>query len=217
MPKSLNQKGAIPFLVPLIIGALVIGGVFLISKNPKTVPKTEKPQQNPQTATNTKVATSTSTPTDSWKTYKVDKYGYSIKYPQSWVVDDLSSEGSQLIRVKDDQKSAFVLIETIIGPSLAKTGDLEQVLSYMEDKVRKNTHLKIAELKESANTVDKDIKGYVTRGEETYENKTILFEERFQVGKNGRGIRMHSAYTMDSKTINKPINDQIIASFKALK
>lgn len=32
--------------------------------------------------------TSTSTPTDNWKTYKNGKYGYEIKYPEDYVVDD---------------------------------------------------------------------------------------------------------------------------------
>lgn len=210
MPKY-NQKGIIPILIPLVIGIIVITGIYLISKKPSNPPTTGTIPQNSPTAT------TTPTSTTQWKTYKAEKYGYSIKHPQNWVVEDLSSEGDQLIRIKDDQKSAFVLIETIIGPSLEKEGELEKVFIFLEDKLKKNTHLKINEFTKSTNTIDKDIMGYIARGEETYSDKTVLFEERFQVGKNGRGIRFHSAYTPDSKEINQPITSAIINSFKAIK
>lgn len=206
-----NQKGAIPLLIPIIIVSVIIGGIFLFSKKPNNTLKVDKPTQNsPTTATN-------SASTADWKTYKAEKYGYLVQYPQNWTVEDLSSNGDQLIRLKDNEKSAFVLIETIVGPSLEKEGELEKVFSYLEDKLKNNTHLKVNEFTKSTNKVNKDILSYIARGEETYDEKTVIFEERFQVGKNGKGIRMHRAYSSESKDINSAITAKIMLSFTATK
>ena len=173
----LNQKGTTPFLVPLIIVAALIGGFFLISKN----------------STNTSEAPSAS-PSSSiqWETYKDEEGGYSLKLPKGWTVENLPIENTKLIKVTAEDKTAFVLIEGIVGPNLEKEGELEKVIDLLEDKLKKNSNIKINAL---TRLNENDMSGYLAIGEETYEGKTVEFEERFIVWKNGRGLRLDGAYS----------------------
>lgn len=204
MPKY-NQKGAIPLLIPLVIGIVVISGIYLISKKPNNTPATRTTSQN------SPISTSAPTPAVQWETYKDEKYGYLLKHPKGWTVENLPSGNNRLIKVTAANKTGFVLIEGIAGPSLEKTGELEKVMNFLEDKLKKNTNLKIANLTRSN---EDDMSGYLATGEETFDGKTVEFEEKFIVWKSGRGIRMHAAFSLDSKEINKPILSEIMTSFK---
>lgn len=197
-----NQKGAIPLLIPLIIGIVVIGGIFLVQK-PKTTPT------SPPTTTNS--PTPDIQPDIQWETYTDEKYGYTLKRPKGWTVENLSSENNRLIKVMAENQTAFVLIEGIAGPSLEKTGELEKVMDLLEEKLRKNKDQTIGNI---TRTNENDMSGYLATGEETYEDKTVEFEERFIVWKSGRGLRMHAAFSPDSKQVNKPILSEIMTSFK---
>ena len=202
MPK-LNQKGIIPPLVLGIIAILIIGAVYFINQKSKTPQNTTSSEKSTQ---------STPDPTSDWKTYQDDKYDSTIKYPKNWTVENLpSDESTTSIRLTNADKSVFVLIDTIIGPSLENASELEKVVDLLEGKLKTNTHLKITgfnRFKENGKS------GYIATGEETYDGKTVLFEERFTVSKNGRGIRMHSIYASSSKETNKPITQEIMSSFK---
>ncbi len=202
--KHLNQQGAIPPMILGVIGILVISGIYFASQKPK-------PSQPPPATVKTQT---TPTPAPAWETYKDSKYNYEIKYPKDWAVENLPSKDSSSIRLADNQKTAFVLIDSIIGPSLEKTGEKEKVIDLLEGKLKTNTHLKINSFARSNET---GIGGYLATGEETYDSKTVLFEERFIVAKNGRGLRMHSIYASDSAKINKPITQEIMGSYKSIK
>lgn len=208
---TLNQKGAISFFVPIIIGIVVIGGIFLLGQNSKKPASPSQVKQNPQETSQTPGPVATQSADVQWKTYKDKERGYSIKHPEGWTVENLPAEGRQLIRVSDDAKSAFVLIEAFAGPGLEKTGELEEVLDALEEKFKSNTSLKITNF---SRVEPKDgVGGYNAKGEETYGEKTVLFEEKMIVGKTGRSMRIHAAYHPDSKEINRPITTEIIKSF----
>lgn len=211
MPKSFNQKGVIPLLIPIIIGILVIGGVIFISTNSEKASKNENPQPSPQSVSDASSSIATQSAAVEWKTYKDKERGYSVKHPEGWTVENLPAEGRQLIRVSDDAKSAFVLIEAFAGPSLEKEGALEGVLDSLEEKLKKNTSLKITGF---SKVEPKDgVGGYNAKGEETYGEKTVLFEEKMVIGKTGRSMRIHAAYHPDSIEINRPLTTTIIKSF----
>lgn len=201
----LSQRGAIPPLALGVIVILVIGGIYFASQKPKVT------QNNPVAEKNIQ---STPTPIPAWETYQNRKYNYTIKYPKNWTVENLPSKDSSSIRLSDDQKTAFVLIDSIIGPSLEKTGEKEKVIDLLEGKLKNNTHLKINSF---ARSNEANLGGYLATGEETYDTKTVLFEERFIVSKNGRGLRMHSIYASDSAKINQPLTQEIMGSYKSIK
>lgn len=212
MPNRLNQKGFIPPIALAVIVIVLIGGFFLISKNNSSKSSTKIIENENISPDVTPIPSPT--PSPEWETYNDEKYGYSIKYPQGWTVENLSSKDSSSIRLSDDQKTAFVLIDSIIGPSLEKTGEKEKVIDLLEGKLKTNTHIKINAFVRSN---ENDLGGYLATGEETYDNKTVLFEERFIVAKNGRGLRMHSIYASDSAKINKPLTQEIMGSYKSIK
>lgn len=205
MPQN-NQKGIISPITLGIITILVIGGIYFINQKTK----------NPQNTTNNteKNTQDTSSATLGWETYQNDEYNFTIKHPKNWTVENLSSdENNGSIRLTNADKSIFVLIDFIIGPSLEKIGEMEKVVALMESKLRENTHLKINTFTKTT-IPQKDTRGYTATGEETYEGKTVLFEERFVVSKNGKGLRMHSIYAADSKDTYKSITQEIMGSYK---
>lgn len=233
MSKKLhNQKGVIPlviaFIALVVIGGGIIGvksGVLKLTAAPSNSgspvgPYDSLPTKNTPTPSFSKtLGSSSSSKTtakidSTWQTYK-DTQGYSIKYPKGWTAESLSSNSNgSLARVKDNNKTAFVLIETIIGPSLEKTGELEKVTKYMANKFKNDSHIKISTFRDFNKN---GIGGYTASGELTYDNKTVLFEERFRVGKNGRGLRIQNAYTPDSKEVNQPTTSAIVNSFTSTK
>ncbi|MBI4059345.1 hypothetical protein HY404_03855 [Candidatus Microgenomates bacterium] len=189
-----NHLPLIPLLSTLII-LLIAGGFFL----PKT-PQIEK--QLGVTTKNLSVS--------GWETYKDKQYGYSLKHPKGWKVENKTSQGTRLISVNDDKKTAFVLIEGISGPSLKNKGEMEKVVKYLEEELTNKTNIKITNITRS---IEKNIGGYLAEGEETYGDKTVVFEERFMVATNGRGLRMHAGYSPTAKDANKPITQAIMDSF----
>ncbi len=203
--KIFNQKGNVPFLAIAIIGVVILGGSFLISKNSNNSQKISQTQGQKQNTISPEPSSSIQ-----WEIYKDEQYGYSLKRPAGWVVENMPSENSRLIKVTDPDKTTFVLIEGIAGPSLEKESELEKVMDLLEDKLKKNSNLKIATFTRSN---EDNSSGYLATGEETFDNKTVAFEERFMVWKNGRGIRLHSGYAPDSKEINKPVTAEIMSSF----
>lgn len=186
--------------VVIIAGLIIVGivSLFVVFSKPKSA--------NNQGATK-----GLSTAVTQWKTYKSKKYGYSLMLPPNWKVEDLSSKTSRLIRVVDSEKTAFVLIEAIAGPPLGTEKDLKAVLDYFEKKFKDDQNFDVSAFTRSN---EKDTGGYIATGQETFGNKTALFEERFIVSMSGRALRFHGAYTPDTKTTNKPITIGIMNSFK---
>ncbi|MBI2601074.1 hypothetical protein HYW42_03910 [Candidatus Daviesbacteria bacterium] len=208
MPK-LDQKGAVPPLAIAIIAVIVIGVIYFISQN------SNNSQKNTQTQESKQDNTDTPKPTTQWKTYKNEERGYSIKHPEGWTVENSSGQNSRIIKVTASDKTAFVIIEAIGGSRLA-AGETEKVAQLMEEKLKKDTNIKVA----SSNIkTEGDTSGYLAEGEyldegkEPPTEKKILFEERFKVAENGRGMRLHRAYTQITKEINQPITSEIIKSF----
>lgn len=208
MPISSDQKGVIQPLAIVIVAILVIGGVVLISRNSKDDAKTSPTQKNTENVD--------SSASVQWETYKDEERGYSIQHPKGWTVENSQSQNSRLIKVTAGDKLAFVMIETIAGPSLEGEGAVEEVVKLMEEKLKKDTDKKITA---SARKSEGETSGfiaageYLNDGEEASEEKKIVFEERFMVAKNGRGMRVHTAYPKVMQAVNKPITSKIISSF----
>lgn len=211
MPK-LNQTGVISPFIIAVIAIVVIGGIFVISRNAGNSQKSSQPQEQEQE----QKAIVPDPSSIQWKTYKDEERGYSIKHPEGWTVENSESGNSRLIKIVAGDKFAFVIIEAIGGSSLDEDGAVEGVVKYMEEKLDKNTDLKVTAFTKQ---FEGDSGGYMAEGEylddgkEASENKKILFEERFTVAKNGRGMRIHRAYAKITQTVNNSVTSEIIKSF----
>jgi len=81
-----TERGLAPVFIVLILAALV-GGYLIYQNQPKTYSTTSTNHSTIPTSVASTAATG-SAETANWKTYINTKYGYSIKYPTGWIVDD---------------------------------------------------------------------------------------------------------------------------------
>ncbi|OGY28895.1 MAG: hypothetical protein A3F35_02095 [Candidatus Woykebacteria bacterium RIFCSPHIGHO2_12_FULL_45_10] len=96
-PTSSVKSGLnwLQILIGVVVGALLIGGGFLIYNAYQAKPK-EVSTQTPLTNTVTKATTSaTKDETAGWKTYSNSKLGFSIKYPTGWYYNDAAKFSTQ--------------------------------------------------------------------------------------------------------------------------
>lgn len=202
MPKIKSQRGVISPIVIAVVALSLIGVVFLISKKPAP-----KPSENPQPT----VENSSKTPSIEWETYKDEEFGYSLDRPKGWIVENVTSDKTRIIKVSAPDKTVFVLIEGIAGPALDDEKAMEEVVDYLENELRNKEGYKVIN---SAKKTEGGLSGYLAEGENTSGSVTTWFEERFKVAKNGRGIRMHAGYPVDLKETNQKITGKIMDSFK---
>ena len=100
---KLMQKGfsVILVLISVLVLVGIVGGAYFLL--PKTQTKTTQqivPPITPQ-------PTPTPNQTANWKTYTNTKYGYSIKYPNTWYVIFPGNDGAESINLKSFQESAI--------------------------------------------------------------------------------------------------------------
>ena len=93
----MNQKGFAPILIIVIVAvAAGLGGWYLV-KRQVTSDKGQGVLQNntPQATTPPSVAQQPSQPSapdvSNWQTYRNEKYGFEVKYPQDWEFEDISN------------------------------------------------------------------------------------------------------------------------------
>ncbi len=202
MPTLLDQKGVVPPVAIAVVAVVLIGGVFLVSQRSNQPPASNQEQETSNQQNSTKIQ---------WETYTDEQYGYSLKHPSGWVVENIDSQGTRLIKTASPDKTVFVIIEGIAGPALEDEKAMQEVVDYLEDELKSKENYKVTA---SSKVTEGGLSGYIAEGENAGTGITTLFEERFMVAKNGQGLRMHTEYSIDSKEINKPITQEIMASFK---
>jgi len=93
-----TQRGFIAPLLLLITAVLLAGGIYIVFftefSNVDDPKYQTKQKQYPRAVGNFPTVTSTTRTTDSqtavWKTYENTKYGFSLRYPSDWKINDQS-------------------------------------------------------------------------------------------------------------------------------
>lgn len=200
MPNTSNQKGTIPLLLPIIIGSLVIGGIFIVTKKLNNPPKTESLiQQNPQTVSTPKSATNSAQPETAknlqlepgWTRYVDKQYGYHLNLPPGWTVENVAKEGGRKIQIIEGNNEAAIRIAAEKNPDLTMPGGLEKVLQELEAELRNTDNIQVEQF--SSSTKD-DYTGYIASGKKTESYGTNGFEERALLVNDGRTLMMHGSY-----------------------
>lgn len=98
----MNQKGFSNIILAIVIVIFLgVFGYFAFIKKFEPIP-----QQPTSTTTQTKTPTPTTTPKDetaNWKVYRNDTYGFELKYPDNWEVDENSALGGGILEKGETQ------------------------------------------------------------------------------------------------------------------
>ncbi|MFC1649701.1 hypothetical protein ACFL2C_03260 [Patescibacteria group bacterium] len=141
-----------------------------------------------------------------WENYSNDEYGYSLKHPTDWSVENVPATDHREIRVKHPDGAGFVLISAYMDESLGSELSLEEAIA-----------LRTSGLKESANVTSYDDSvqgstgGYMAVGTKDYGGTTLEFQERGLFGTSGKILLFHGAVTPAYP--QKDVITQIIESF----
>lgn len=93
-----KQKGLAPILIVILI-ALAIGGYLIYQKQTKPVSVSQPVTQSSPSSAVSPVPNGTGETTN-WKTYTNKEYGYYLKYPSSWIINEEATKSPVFSKIK---------------------------------------------------------------------------------------------------------------------
>lgn len=179
-PKRTRKSSRGIALVPvLIVIALGLLGVFVVPKiMQKTTPKTAEVSQ-------------TSEPdAEGWQTYQQNQYGYSIRHPKGWSVDDTKFPSTQEILVVEDGKNAMVKINAYQDKSINSEETVMKSIAAFKQKISSDPNIKLQSFKDS---FEDKVGGFIAQGEQTIDGTPFVFINKGLVAVNNRILIFHGA------------------------
>lgn len=193
--RSKNQ--GIAFVPILIIIGLVVAGALIA---PKFIKKSSP----------TTVGEQTSTPGEpGWETYRNAKFGYSVKHPEGWTVDDSQFEKIQEIMIVESGKNAYVKVNAYQDRGVNSQETVSASIAEFKQKIENTPDMKLTQFKDS---FEGDVGGYIALGQQTIAGVPFAFENRGLLATNGRVLIFHGAYKASEPSYGEIIR-KIILSF----
>lgn len=123
-----------------------------------------------------------------WNTYQSKQFGYSIKYPNGWKLDDSNFAKKQEIRVTEGT-NASLKINAYFDKGMTTVDKVKQALKLFEKRIRGENGLKVITFK--TNTSGK-LGGFIALGKQTISNQSYYFENYGLLATSGRILVFHA-------------------------
>ncbi len=113
-----------------------------------------------------------------WQIFRSVKFGYVIKMPSGWVMDDSQKEQPADIAKSSDGKT-FVAIQFLVEPRLLEEGGEEQVVADIKEGYRKDKAYVLSsfESRFENDGTPATVSGYLARGAMEDKGKFYVFQE----------------------------------------
>ncbi|MDP1743872.1 MAG: hypothetical protein Q8L51_03770 [Candidatus Amesbacteria bacterium] len=145
-----------------------------------------------------------------WKTFSSKQYGYSLKYPSNWQVQENNTKDTREILVSAKDKSALVKINAYHDPSMTTTDKVTKAIAEMKNKMKTDKNLRVTAFKDS---LEGQVGGYIAQGYQKFDTEEWRFENRGLLATNDRVLIMHGAVKPSSPATQWKIIYEIMESF----
>ena len=170
---------------------VVFGATFLIGmlsviisarKNSSTSTASGQPQASSQPATKEPLVD-----TSDWESYHSEPFGYSVKHPKGWTVDDSEFAKKQEIRITE-AINASVKINAYFDKNMDSINKVKQGMKLFEEKMRKDANLTVEQVYTST---EENVGTLVGVGKQRISNISYVFVNRAILASNGRVLIFH--------------------------
>lgn len=127
---------------------------------------------------------------DGWVTYHQAEYGYSIRHPQGWSVDDSTFPDDQEILIVDSSKNGVVKINSYQDRTINSQESVIASIAAFEEKLSNDPNIKLVSFKED---FQDPVGGFLAQGEQTINGEKFNFVNRGLVATNNRILIFHGA------------------------
>ncbi len=129
--------------------------------------------------------------TTKWNNYQSEKFGYSIKFPKGWKIDDSAFAKKQEIRVTEGT-NASLKINAYFDKGMNTLDKVKKALKLFEARMRGDKGLTVSTFR--SNTSGK-MGGFIAQGKQTISKKVYYFENYGLLAANGRILVFHAVAT----------------------
>lgn len=186
----------------VVIGGVLLGVVWIVSAGLK------KPTV--KTASFQTAKGKTTSDAAGWERFHSDQFGYFVKHPKGWIVNDSGFAKKQEIWVVETTKKAAVKINAFFDKSLNSEEAVKGAIGAFREKMNSEPDLRVTEFKDS---MEGKVGGFIAKGEETIGGEKFIFENRGLIATNGKILIFHGNFRADEAEKYGGVIPKIIESF----
>lgn len=170
----------------IVLGAAFLIGVLsvIISGRKNTSTNTESGQSQ---TTSQPVTKEPLVDTSNWESYHSEPFGYSVKHPKGWIVDDSEFAKKQEIRITETT-NASVKINAYFDKNMDTVNKVKQGMKLFEEKMRNDKDLTVEQVYTST---EENVGTLVGVGTQRIASVSYIFVNRAILAPNGRVLVFH--------------------------
>lgn len=147
----------------------------------------------------------------SWKTHKNADYGYAIRFPKNWQIEERNTDNSRSFKVSQADGEAYVVISGFKDDALKEAGGLAKALKTKEAELKGDPEYKVANY---TSGVEGETAGYMAVGRTKMGGREMAFMEKGLFGAYGKVLLMHGAALPEKTGEYESVLWGIMDSFK---
>jgi hypothetical protein len=146
-----------------------------------------------------------------WKKYKNDEYGFSIRYPRKWILEVRNTDSSRGFKVSQFEGEAYLVMGAFMDESLKEDGGLERTVAAKEAELRRDPDYLISDF---IPVFEETRSGYTAFGRTKMGGQAMMFFEKGLFDSSGKTLLMHGAALPEKFDEYDSILVEIEKSFK---
>jgi hypothetical protein len=125
-----------------------------------------------------------------WKKHKNDEYGYSVRFPREWEIEERNTDGGGSMKISGPNKETYVVIGAYKNEALKEEGGLEKAVADKEMELKGDSSYQLSNY---VSSVEGTRAGYMATGRTKMGDKEMAFLEKGLYGSFGKVLLMHAA------------------------